>query len=723
MRANLVLFALSLLACSGGCAHRRERLTAPDAPLGRVIVYRSGVAYFERRATVQDEITLQVPADRVDDFLKSLTITDTASGRALPLSYPTRRRGPDNRVAMTIALPAGKHDVRIAYVTESPAWKPSYRVMLGASDDAAARLQGWAIVDNTSGEPWRRVVVGVGSTSALSFRYDLHSVRLVERESIVDGTRVAAAPPTGGSAYAVDGADVRVLADLSGDVVAQLGPRRRPNPRGVRVSRSRQLNMEEFRGIPLGGSDHDFAEVVATGGAVTRSPVRDATTVESDATTALTEPADAAAPDPAESLAQLVAQVRGSHGRVRIEGWSTAGEPTGPESGLARANALRDRLVEEGVPADRLEVVGNAGLAPDGQLLRVTALEHEVAPQTQRDELGAQAPRDAAQFLSRTPMTIEAGHSAMVTLFDEDTRAQRVYLFDPVSARGSQRFAFNAVRIVNPTDDMLDEGPITVYAGEQFLGEGLAEPIAPRATALVPYGLDRTIVIETEAQTREEIEQLRKLERGIATSASRRIARVRYSLVNRGHADATIYVRHRVPEGWSLRDPPPGLEHLGGDVLVPVSLAAGASTTLTLEDTTPSTTAIDLRSPGNMPEIELWLRQHEVAPPLREQLDRLLAAHRELVDLDQIIHSRRGAAQQLRERIDELREQLVALRQVSRAQSLSGHLARRMRSLGDSLDRVSDEIGKLEGDRLQRGIELEDLVAELRLGPAATAAR
>jgi hypothetical protein len=198
---------------------------------------------------------------------------------------------------------------------------------------------------------------------------------------------------------------------------------------------------------------------------------------------------------------------------------------------------------------------------------------------------------------------------------------------------------------------------------------------------------------------------------------------VRYSLVNRGHAVATIYVRHRVPEGWSLRDPPPGLEHLGGDVLVPVSLAAGASTTLTLEDTTPSTTAIDLRSPGNMPEIELWLRQHEVAPPLREQLDRLLAAHRELVDLDQIIHNRRGAAQQLRERIDELREQLVALRQVSRAQSLSGHLARRMRSLGDTLDRVSDEIGKLEGDRLQRGIELEDLVAELRLGPAATAAR
>ena len=48
----------------------------------------------------------------------------------------------------------------LTYVTESPAWKPSYRVVVG--DKGKVMLEGWAIVDNTSGEDWKGVLVGVG---------------------------------------------------------------------------------------------------------------------------------------------------------------------------------------------------------------------------------------------------------------------------------------------------------------------------------------------------------------------------------------------------------------------------------------------------------------------------------------------------------------------------------------------------------------------------------
>jgi hypothetical protein len=71
------------------------------------------------------------------------------------------------------------------------------------------------VIDNVSGEDWKRVAVGVGSTSALSFRYDLHSVRYVERETLKDGSALGAAPPTGGSPYAVAGKELQVLANVS----------------------------------------------------------------------------------------------------------------------------------------------------------------------------------------------------------------------------------------------------------------------------------------------------------------------------------------------------------------------------------------------------------------------------------------------------------------------------------------------------------------------------
>src|SRR5262245_54852817 len=78
------LFAAVLFASvAAGCAS--AKLPPPiqtEAALGRVVVYRNGVAYFERRATVHgNELTLEVPGRRLDDFLKSLTIVDVRTGR------------------------------------------------------------------------------------------------------------------------------------------------------------------------------------------------------------------------------------------------------------------------------------------------------------------------------------------------------------------------------------------------------------------------------------------------------------------------------------------------------------------------------------------------------------------------------------------------------------------------------------------------------------------
>ena len=87
MRAFLL--SLSALLLLSGCASRASYVRS-DTTLGRVVVYRNGVAYFERYATVPgDQLHLAVPADKVDDFLKSLTVVDTVTGEAAPISYPT----------------------------------------------------------------------------------------------------------------------------------------------------------------------------------------------------------------------------------------------------------------------------------------------------------------------------------------------------------------------------------------------------------------------------------------------------------------------------------------------------------------------------------------------------------------------------------------------------------------------------------------------------------
>src|SRR5581483_4356121 len=99
-----------------------------------------------------------------------------------------------------IRLPgAAPHDLKLSYVTEAPSWKPSYRVVLGKENHV--NVQAWAIVDNTSGEDWQNVQLAVGSSSALSFRFDLRSVRLVSRATLHQDDLFAQAPPLGEASY------------------------------------------------------------------------------------------------------------------------------------------------------------------------------------------------------------------------------------------------------------------------------------------------------------------------------------------------------------------------------------------------------------------------------------------------------------------------------------------------------------------------------------------
>src|SRR5262249_8415569 len=58
-------------------------------PLHRVILYSNGVAYFERRGTVQGkaEINLPFKQSQIDDVLKSLVVLDLGKGKIGAVSY------------------------------------------------------------------------------------------------------------------------------------------------------------------------------------------------------------------------------------------------------------------------------------------------------------------------------------------------------------------------------------------------------------------------------------------------------------------------------------------------------------------------------------------------------------------------------------------------------------------------------------------------------------
>jgi len=66
----------------------------------------------------------------------------------------------------------GSRQARVAYLTETPVWKTTYRLVL--EEDKAPYLQGWAIVENQTLQDWRNVKLSLVSGRPISFTMDLY---------------------------------------------------------------------------------------------------------------------------------------------------------------------------------------------------------------------------------------------------------------------------------------------------------------------------------------------------------------------------------------------------------------------------------------------------------------------------------------------------------------------------------------------------------------------
>ncbi|TMJ26393.1 MAG: DUF4139 domain-containing protein [Alphaproteobacteria bacterium] len=90
--------------------------------------------------------------------------------------------------ARTLELAArgqGRRTIRVAYIVEAPVWKASYRMTLPA-DPAAARsaLQGWATLENLSGQDWRDIELTLVSGRPVAFHQALYEAYYVTRPEV-----------------------------------------------------------------------------------------------------------------------------------------------------------------------------------------------------------------------------------------------------------------------------------------------------------------------------------------------------------------------------------------------------------------------------------------------------------------------------------------------------------------------------------------------------------
>ncbi|HJX51163.1 MAG TPA: DUF4139 domain-containing protein [Polyangia bacterium] len=255
----LTLGLLTASSCASGPA-----VTADDLKLKRVVIYRNGVAYFEREGRVQGErVRFKVRGDEVGDFLASFAVIEKGGSSVRAASFPLRHEEPapppegagskaaDAKRRMetvVMELDGREHELAVGYIAEAPVWRPSYRLVLG---NGPAHLQLWGIVQNLSGEDWTNTRLTLVADAPLALTTQLERPVIPGRPVLTDDGGAIAVLPQAETTLAEEApppppAEAPEMAPAK----SMMAPRpaaspvaRRPGLRGIRPSQGSKRGM------------------------------------------------------------------------------------------------------------------------------------------------------------------------------------------------------------------------------------------------------------------------------------------------------------------------------------------------------------------------------------------------------------------------------------------------------------------------------------------------
>jgi hypothetical protein len=167
-------------------------IAGPRQLSGRVIgvVAEPVMSADGKELTTRHRVSL-LTAQGVDQFIletaENLQFADVTLRKQVAdaLAAVQANRARDNRTFSIALRGSGKRLVRAAYLVGVPVWKASYRVTLPNDPNGAkAAVQGWAVLENMTGQDWKNVDLTLVSGRPVMFRQALYEAYYVDRPEV-----------------------------------------------------------------------------------------------------------------------------------------------------------------------------------------------------------------------------------------------------------------------------------------------------------------------------------------------------------------------------------------------------------------------------------------------------------------------------------------------------------------------------------------------------------
>jgi hypothetical protein len=255
-------------------------------------------------------------------------------------------------------------------------------------------------------------------------------------------------------------------------------------------------------------------------------------------------------------------------------------------------------------------------------------------------------------YEARDPVSIPRGQAALVPIVSKRIAGRRVLVYQ---ASFSPR-PVNAWVLANDTDLTFEAGAVTFFEGSTSLGEGiLGHTLPPGGQEVVPYAVDASVDVTPKIASRQEPFIRGKIADGVLQLTRTEVLANTWTVVNRGKEPATLWLHQPASPLFKLAKPEKPLKEVGGNYRFEIALAPGESKEFVVEERREVGEAVYLAN-----EDETRLRWFAAGTFLGEKTRRFLA---EIGDLTAAKSAQQRLINEGQEQMRRLAEEEGRLRQ------------------------------------------------------------
>ncbi|MFX1255923.1 MAG: hypothetical protein ACFFCZ_30230 [Promethearchaeota archaeon] len=653
-------------------------------PVKRVVLYKHGVGYFERRGNVQDNeiLTLSLKVEEMQDVLKSLTILDLSGyGQITSVSYDSTK--PIEKLL---------EDVNISIPDQQ-----SLTSLLGQAKGAPIRL-------TVGNETLTGIILGVETVQKKMQDYVLQAPHLV----VMDPA---------GEVKMFDLLDIRAIAfeeetlqkDIRFYLSTVLSSKKKDKKNlaifthgeGIRdllmsyvveapvwkttyrivLSKDQKPAFLQGWGIVDNTSDEDWIDVdlaLVSGLPVSfihdlytpRYKKRPTVAIQEEEAMAPTEIEEAMYDRFGEGMAQT--KMPGKHGRAM------------GRSGVQYFAAPASTPVSETTTVDG-------------------AFRDTIATQTITKEMG-----DLFQYQIAMPVTIKRNQSALVPIVQEDTESKRVLLFNEKMGRKNP---MACLELKNTTQLTLEGGPMLVMEENEYVGEAMLPTIKSDEKRLIPFAVELGCVIDSKFDSKSDAVHLIVAQKGVLTTYYTQRRLRTYMINNKSKKEHILYIEHPREQEWELFDTPNPEEITSSFWRFQLTIPPGP-TKFIVQEKRRLSSGINIRNITRQ-SFEVFIKQKYFPEEIIKLVDQIIGKNEQISQLETEISTKENEIKNIFEDQQRIRENLKAFGDSAEERKLKERFITKLNTQEDFLEKTKNWIAEQRKHIENLRIEVNELLKQV----------